>query len=350
MIHARFPSHDLTFRNLGFSGDEVDTRLRSKGFGTPDEWLSGNAAPIGGREDNRFATTETRTDVIFAFFGYNESFAGEAGLDAFRTKLDAWLTHTLAQRYNGTSAPRVVLFSPIAHENLGNPDLPDGRENNVRLQLYSRAMSDVAAAHKVTFVDLFAPTARLYESTGGPMTMQGVHLNSAGNRAVAEMIDRSLFGDATSVPETRLAQLREAVADKNFYWFHRYRVTDGYSTYGDRAFLTFVRGNPRNVDAATAKATPNERRAAEQLRRAAAGAADSRRDDPQSRSSYLDDREEPTWCDRSSGGRPRCPAGHCRRHQSSGRVTVHQRGTGHRSDDSWHRHGGESVRVRGRVP
>jgi glucose/arabinose dehydrogenase len=258
MIHARFPAHDLTFRNLGFSGDEIDTRLRSKGFGTPDEWLSGNAAPIGGREENRLATTETRADVIFAFFGYNESFAGEAGLEAFRTKLGTWLTHTLAQRYNGKTAPRVVLFSPIAHEDLSNPDLPDGSANNARLQLYARVISEVAGAHGVTFVDLFAPTARLYESTSNPLTIQGVHLNSAGNRAVAEVIDRALFGEATALPEARLTQLREAVADKNFYWFHRYRVTDGYSTYGDRAFLTFVRGNPRNVDAATAKATPRE--------------------------------------------------------------------------------------------
>src|SRR5271170_8120688 len=54
-IHTRFPQHDLVFRNLGFSGDEVTTRLRSQGFGSPDEWL-----------------TKTKTDVVFAFFGYNE--------------------------------------------------------------------------------------------------------------------------------------------------------------------------------------------------------------------------------------------------------------------------------------
>ena len=45
-LHARFPKHQLVVRNLGFSGDEVATRLRSKNFGTPDEWLSGRAAPI----------------------------------------------------------------------------------------------------------------------------------------------------------------------------------------------------------------------------------------------------------------------------------------------------------------
>src|SRR5207253_112604 len=53
MLYARFPKHDLVIRNLGFSGDEVGTRLRSKNFGTPDEWLSGQGTPIGGYEQNR---------------------------------------------------------------------------------------------------------------------------------------------------------------------------------------------------------------------------------------------------------------------------------------------------------
>src|SRR5882672_12157226 len=45
LIHARFPEHELVFRNLGYSGDEVEfgRRLRSMSFGTPDEWLSGEA-------------------------------------------------------------------------------------------------------------------------------------------------------------------------------------------------------------------------------------------------------------------------------------------------------------------
>ena len=54
--------------------------------------------------------------MIFAFFGYNESFAGEAGLAKFKADLEDFIKHTLAQKYNGKSAPRLVLFSPIAHE------------------------------------------------------------------------------------------------------------------------------------------------------------------------------------------------------------------------------------------
>jgi glucose/arabinose dehydrogenase len=249
ILQARFPKHQLVFRNLAFSGDEVATRLRSKNFGTPDEWLSGLAAPIGGYEDNRLAGTNTNADVVFAFFGYNESYAGQAGLDGFKKELGDWLTHTLAQKYNGKSAARVVVFSPIAHEDLGNPDLPDGKQNNTRLELYTKAMGEVAAAKNVPFVDLFAPSLKLYTENKAPLTIQGIHLNGEGNRLIAQVIDRALFGDTPKYSEALLTRLRQAVVDKDFYWFHRYRVTDGYSTYGDRAFLTFVRGTPRNVNA-----------------------------------------------------------------------------------------------------
>ena len=248
-LHARFPKHDLVIRNLGFSGDEIATRLRSKNFGTPDEWLSGKAESIGGYEENRLEGANTRADVVFAFFGYNESYAGPAGLETFKQQLSDWIKHTLAQKYNGKSAPKVVIFSPIAHENLGSPDLPDGKENNQRLELYTRAMADVAAAAGVTFVDLFTPSRQLYTTVKAPLTINGVHLNTDGNRRIAQAIDRSLFGDAPSYQEGYLSRLREAVVDKSLHWFNRYRVTDGFATYGDRAFLTFIRGNPRNVDA-----------------------------------------------------------------------------------------------------
>ena len=39
LLQSRFPKHELVFRNLGFSGDELTLRLRSAGFGTPDEHL-----------------------------------------------------------------------------------------------------------------------------------------------------------------------------------------------------------------------------------------------------------------------------------------------------------------------
>jgi hypothetical protein len=109
-IHTRFPQHDLVFRNLGYSGDEITTRLRSANFGSPDSWL-----------------TKTKTDVVFAFFGYNESFKGAEGLPKFKSDLDDYVKHLRTTKYNGVSPPRVVLFSPIAHEDLHDKNLPDGK-------------------------------------------------------------------------------------------------------------------------------------------------------------------------------------------------------------------------------
>ena len=71
---------------------------------------------------------------------------------------------------NGKSAPRIVLFSPIAHENLDDPNLDDGRENNKRLKLYTTAMAEVAKANGVLFVDLFAPSSELYASDAKPLS------------------------------------------------------------------------------------------------------------------------------------------------------------------------------------
>src|ERR1700747_2054072 len=53
LFHSRFPKDELVFRNLGFSGDELNLRLRSQSFGTPDQWLAGSA-PVP--EPNRLVT------------------------------------------------------------------------------------------------------------------------------------------------------------------------------------------------------------------------------------------------------------------------------------------------------
>ena len=251
-LHRRFPTHHLVIRNLGFSGDELTIRLRSMDFGTPDQWLAGSA-PVPqprklvtrhGVRDNRFETTNTKADVVFAFFGYNESFAGAAGLEKFKKDLDAFIKHTLEQKYNGRSPPRLVLFSPVAHEDLKDRNLPDGRENNQRLELYTKAMAEAAKAHGVPFVNLFHATLAHYQAkaAGGPLTINGVHLNEKGNRLVAQIIDRHLFG-ADPAPRRdpqALEKLRQAVLDKNFYWFNRYRILDGYNVYGDRAFVRYA--------------------------------------------------------------------------------------------------------------
>ena len=229
LIQSQFPEHELVFRNLAYAGDEVATRSRSMNYGSPDEHL-----------------TRNRADVVFAMFGHNESFAGQAGLEKFKQELGEFIKHTLAQKYNGTGAPRLVLFSPVAHENLHDRNLPDGSENNQRLRLYTRAMSEVARAGGVLFVDLFIASQKLYETSEQPLTINGIHLTEYGNRLLAEEILRALFSDpspdSSSVEqdEQALEKIRAAVLAKNVTWFHRYHTTDGYNVYGERSLLEFI--------------------------------------------------------------------------------------------------------------
>ena len=178
LIYAKFPKHELVFRNLSAAGDEVATWHRSENFGSRDEWL-----------------TKTKADVVFAFYGFNESFGGDAGLDKFKQDLGKFIKDTRAQNYSGKGAPRVVLFSPIANEKLPDPNLADPAANNANLQKYTTAMAEVAKANDVPFVDLFAASQALYAAaakrtrmdefkhyagnTIGPVAFQGavVHRN-----------------------------------------------------------------------------------------------------------------------------------------------------------------------------
>ncbi len=253
-LHARLPQHDLTIRNLGYSGDELTLRIRSQDFGTPDQWLSARApvpqpnavANKSVVNPNRFEKAGTNADVIFAFFGYNESFAGEAGLPKFKTDLEAFIKHTLAQKYNGKSAPRLVLFSPIAFEDHKSPNLPTGAAVagiNKNLELYTNAMGEIAKANGAYFADVFSPMKLVFADAKKPLTINGVHLNDEGNKLLAKAIDAVLFkADPRKGELPNLDKLRAAVQDKAFHWYQRYRVTDGYSTYGGRAWLKFIGG------------------------------------------------------------------------------------------------------------
>ncbi|HEY3788953.1 MAG TPA: PVC-type heme-binding CxxCH protein, partial [Urbifossiella sp.] len=263
-LHARFPQHNLTIRNLGFSGDEVGgytdkpdfhKRLRSQDFGTADQWLAGNApipnpGAVGDKsvvKANRFEKVGTNADVIFAFFGYNESWAGESGLPQFKKDLEAFIKHTRSQKYNGKSAPRLVLFSPIAFENHKSPNLPDGKLQNKNLEMYTKAMGEVAKANDVRFVDLYGPTKQTILLRGTqkmqPLTINGLHLTPEGNHYLAMLVESALFNlPRLSDYSERRDLIRAAVVEKNKLFYQRYRATDGYSTFGGRAWLKFVNG------------------------------------------------------------------------------------------------------------
>ena len=217
VIQSRLPQQQLAFRNLCEAADEVDQRIRVEGFGTPDEWLANE-----------------KTDVIFGFFGFNESFAGPSGLENFKKQLDGYVKHVLDGKYNGKSAPKVVLFSPIAQEKINNPHLPDNAANNKNIELYSKAIEEVAKANNVVYVDLFGPTQQLYAKASKPLTIDCIHLNDEGDKQVGEVIADALFGKGQG-SSAEAEKLRKMVMEKDDCFFYRYQTNDGYNVYGGRS-------------------------------------------------------------------------------------------------------------------
>jgi hypothetical protein len=153
--------------------------------------------------------------------------------------MDEYVKTTLAANY-GSGSPRLVLFSPIAHEDLKNANFPDGSVNNQNLQLYTAIMAEVAAANKVQFVDLYHPSLDLYGKAAAPLTINGIHLTETGDKALAPLQFAALFGQsAASMDDSRLETIRAAVLEKNVQWHHRYRTVDQFNIYGQRSRIKY---------------------------------------------------------------------------------------------------------------
>ncbi len=223
LLQTRFPEHQLVVRNLGWSADELTLRPRSKDF-----------------DDHGHTLEDHKPDVILAFFGFNESFGGEAGLAKFKQDLENFIQTTTTTKYNGEHAPTLVLVSPIANEDRTDRNILAGTWNNERIGQYTEAMRQIAAEKEVQFVDLFAPTLELYEKVEQPLTINGCHLSDEGNERLAPILDEGLFREVHPIhllsvyPVERMKRLLAEVNEKNLQFFYDYRAVNGYYIYGGR--------------------------------------------------------------------------------------------------------------------
>jgi len=248
-MHLRYPDSLLFIRNMGdsgntpgfrphaarnspwafpgaeifFAGTEFANESGSEGhFPYPDEWL-----------------TQLETDIIIAFFGYSESFFGEQRLERYKAELDAFIKHTLKQEYNGKSSPQLVIVSPIAFEDLSDSeklDLPDGKELNTKLALYSKAMEEIAAKNDVHFVNVYTSTKEWYEASGEPLTIDGSQLTDEAYAKFSKLLVDKVFGERAPEPETEAHRelVHEAVLEKNWMWHNDFKIPNGVHAYGRR--------------------------------------------------------------------------------------------------------------------
>ena len=242
-MHVRYPENSLVIRNMCDGGDtpgfrphasrnlpwafagaekfqtEYAKNSGSEGhFDYPDQWL-----------------TRLKTDVIIAFFGFSESFQGKAGLANFKAELDAFIKYTLNQKYNGVSAPKLAIVSPIAFEDLTSKyDLPNGIKENENLLLYTNAMREVSAANKVLFVDAFTPSKAWYASTEEALTIDGSQLNDEGYKKLGLLLSDKIFGKISAKAESKRALIHAAVIEKNWMWHNDFKIPNGVHAYGRR--------------------------------------------------------------------------------------------------------------------
>ena len=222
VLQNALKGQEISFRNMSFSGDRPNKYPRSRGFTPMDQYIQ-----------------HVKADVVFAMFGYNESFDGAQNSENHKNLLIDFVGKIRSYKPNGKTFPRIVLFSPIAFQNLKDRNLPNGRAHNRNLVAYTKATENAAKQVGVQFIDLFNPTLKLFEQSKIPLTINGAHLNEEGNRLLGEIIAKALLKkDISASPSLR--KLKQAIHQKNWTWHNRYRATDGNDIWGGRSNLRFV--------------------------------------------------------------------------------------------------------------
>ena len=173
----RFPDRNLTFRNLGWSGDTVEG-VSQAGFGPVEDGFKHLVEHV----------LSLKPTVLIVGFGANESFEGAAGLPKFLQGFEKLLKAVEPAK------ARLVFLSPTRQEDLG-PPLPDPSRHNAELALYRDAIEAEAEKRGAAFVDLFRflPDGSKADPRR-PLTTNGIHFSPYGYHRLASVIDTRLIG------------------------------------------------------------------------------------------------------------------------------------------------------------
>lgn len=242
-MHLRYPNHRLLIRNMSDPGNTPGFRPHSSrdtpwAFPAAEDFYSDLAVNSGSEGQFPYPDewiSKFNPDVLIAFFGFNESYNGEDGVQNYKDELNAFIRHSKRQNYSESDTAQLVLVSPIAFENLSDRfDLPDGQTENENLQLYTEAMHDVAEEHDVIFVDAFTASTRWYDEASEPLTIDGSQLNEQGYERFSELLADQIFGQSGSVDDQHRQSVHDAVQEKNWMWYNDFKIPNGVHAYGRR--------------------------------------------------------------------------------------------------------------------
>ncbi len=170
-LTTRFADKGITFRNLGWTGDNVWGEARSTYTNppTPYEHLM---------ED----ITKAAPTVVFLAYGGVEAQEGQAGVAHFQDGLNKLIDKIEAL------GSQTVLLSTIPVVSYDTAQQKDSR--NADLELYSKAISDVASQRGKRFVDIYNPV--LNTSKKADIIENTVHLNETGYYYLADVLEKAL--------------------------------------------------------------------------------------------------------------------------------------------------------------
>lgn len=217
LMHAAHPGEKHQYRSFAYTGDEVGFRIRPEKFGDHLNYLTG----------------QVPANRVVMCFGMNEAFAGEQGIAEFSKNLKTYLA-VIKGRHPGSE---LILVSPTAVEDLKTGNFPKASERNGNVANYCETMKEIAAANGVRFVDLFQASRKLYAQSEAPLTSNGLHLNEAGNQAIAHLLATALSVRAPSVDQNApgFQALKKLVSRKAYEVAMAYHPANGIHYYGTRA-------------------------------------------------------------------------------------------------------------------
>ena len=218
------PDKALTFRNLGWTGDNVWGEARAY-FGKPSE----------GYLDLLKFVDLARPSLILVGYGANESFAGEGALEGFLEQYRTLLADL------GTRTNRIVVLTPLPADAATSPlPAPQVQDRNRVLARYSEGIRSLARTLDLPVVDLYETMLNANGRRGSePLFERGIHLTEAGYATAAEEIARRMTrapaaegfaaawrgagaGGQGPAPDAWQA-IRRLVVEKNDLFFHRWR-------------------------------------------------------------------------------------------------------------------------------
>lgn len=167
MFMSAWPGKDLTFRNLGWSGDTADGKARS--------YISRPPEPY----ELLIQQIDT-LDPALVVIGYGgvEAYEGESGVEEFGKNLGR-----LIADIDSLGAESIVL-STIPQ--VVGRDLPiDVTDRNTHLEIYSNRIREVADKYNKKYVDLYSVMSSLGNEA---YTTDGIHLNGKGYFTMGERI------------------------------------------------------------------------------------------------------------------------------------------------------------------